>query len=567
MTADKPQPAEQHLEKQSPKGDKPPAGTPITNKDDNRIQQLQERREALATARLTQDPNKGLKIDMGDGRVVEDARGFKGKAQEQAYKNAGFGNPDQPVGQSKQPAEQTRDTDYKPQKTGDHSFALGVNRQESPDTRTPVEKLQDFMQAAARKAADPEGWKAWAQSEINKFAGIGSGLNEAKDETKAAVAAGWKAMTDGTVIEFLSQPNAINAPVFKTVANAFEAMSKDPEAVNKAFEKLGKVVMKASEGYSNLPDYEKGKVIGKVMFGMINPEGDIKDAEAALKIGDTIATHVDKAVWDTAAQAMKAAQEAAKTAPELAQQTKQMLLDYLTSKGLSGPELEYAGVPKGYFDGMRPSEAAKENYLAMSKADESEGLPRRTEGGKESMPEKIAPSEAFVSELKRVRETLSEAENQFLTKHGIDVRPVRRLEDIKPGIDPQTAGIYDPSENAIYIPEEVMSKGQWRQNPDVMFEIRHEFGHALNAKSHPFGEAISDTKDFIQAFNGDFKKMSPQLKDTLRLSENFKDIRMARDEVFADLWAHSTGLLSNNPYSQLMKEQFPHVLQFFLERQ
>lgn len=237
---DKPQPAEQHLEKQSQKGDKPPAGTPITNKDDNRIQQLQEKREALATARLTQDPNKGLKIDMGDGRVVEDARGFKGKAQEQAYKNAGYGNPDQPIGQAKQAREQTTDTDYKPQKTGDHSFALGVNRQESPDTRTPVEKLQDFMQAAAKRATDPEGWKAWAQSEINKFSGIGAGLNEAKEETKAAVAAGWKAMTDGTVIEFLSQPNAINAPVFKTVANAFEAMSKDPEAVNKAFEKLGK---------------------------------------------------------------------------------------------------------------------------------------------------------------------------------------------------------------------------------------------------------------------------------------------------------------------------------------
>ena len=52
------------------------------------------------------------------------------------------------------------------------------------------------------------------------------------------MAAGWKALTDGTVVEFLSQPNAINAPVFKTVANAFDAMSKDPEAVNHAFEAL-----------------------------------------------------------------------------------------------------------------------------------------------------------------------------------------------------------------------------------------------------------------------------------------------------------------------------------------
>ncbi len=253
------------------------------------------------------------------------------------------------------------DIDYTPKQISDHFFVLGINKQAEADTRTPGEKLQDFMQAATRRATDPEGWKAWAQGEINKFGGIGAGLNEAKEETKAAVAAGWKALTDGTVTEFLSHPNAINAPVFKVVQNAFEAMSKDPDCVNKAFETLGKVVIKASEGYSNLPDSEKGKVIGKVMFGMINPEGSTKDAEAVVKIADQIATHVDSAVWDTAAQAMKAAQQVAKSSPEIAQQTKQMLLDYLTSKGLRGPELEYAGIPKGYFDGMQPFEQANTN--------------------------------------------------------------------------------------------------------------------------------------------------------------------------------------------------------------
>ena len=73
---------------------------------------------------------------------------------------------------------------------------VGANRQELPDGRAPSEKLQDFMQAAASRVADPDGWKIWAQGEINKFMGTGAGLNEAKDETKAAVAAGWKALTD-----------------------------------------------------------------------------------------------------------------------------------------------------------------------------------------------------------------------------------------------------------------------------------------------------------------------------------------------------------------------------------
>jgi hypothetical protein len=378
---DKPQPIEKGTETQSPKGDKAPADSAITSKESNRIQQLQERRDALGTRRLTQDPSNGLRIHLGGGQYTEDPRPFQGGSAEQVYRSAGFGDANSAVGKPTAESPQTQDTDYKPQKLNDHTFSLGVNRHEATEIKTPSEQLQDFMQAAVRRATDPEGWKSWAQSEINKFSGIGAGLNDAKEETKAAVSAGLKAMTDGTVIEFLSQPNAINAPVFKTVANAFEAMSKDPEAINKAFETLGRIVMKASEGYEKLPDYEKGKVIGKVMFSMINPEGGIKDAEAALKIGDTIATHVDKAVWDTAAQAMKAAEQAAKTSPEIAKQTKLMLYEYLKNKGLTGPELEYAGIPTGYFDGLKPTEAAaKDNYFAMSKADDlgGERLPRKS---------------------------------------------------------------------------------------------------------------------------------------------------------------------------------------------
>jgi hypothetical protein len=391
MSADSPNPPEHGIEKQTARpGDKPPPGTPITNKSDNAIQQRAEQLEALRTKRLTQDPSNAFGIDLGGGKTVQDKRPLAVRAQEalkqeqeRSYKTAGYGDPNEPVGKAaRQPTEQaarTTDTDYKPLKTGDHSYALGVNRQETPDARTPGEKLQDFMQAAAKRATDPEGWKAWAQGEINQFGGIGSGLNEAKDETKTAVAAGWKAMTDGTVVEFLSQPNAINAPVFKTVQNAFEAMSKDPEATNKALEALGKVVMKASEGYSNLPDGEKGKVIGKVMFGMINPEGDLKDAEAALKIGDQVAIHVDKLVTRTVEQSLKTVEELAKSSPEIAQQTKQMLYDFLKSKGLTPQEYEYAGVPKGYFDGLPNIEQAKPDAGILKMSGNSEGeIPKRT---------------------------------------------------------------------------------------------------------------------------------------------------------------------------------------------
>jgi hypothetical protein len=75
MTADKSQPAEHGIEKQSVKpGDKPPAGTPITEQADNVIQQRLKAREALQAFRPTRDTSNSFRIDMGDGSEVKDKR-------------------------------------------------------------------------------------------------------------------------------------------------------------------------------------------------------------------------------------------------------------------------------------------------------------------------------------------------------------------------------------------------------------------------------------------------------------------------------------------------------------
>lgn len=365
------------------------------------------------------DGNSQFKLtgDLGNNSAESKA------VQARAYEAAGLGNPNEPVGKPINFVQETGQIiDYKPVQHSQNSFSLGLDYEDKPDTRTPGEKLKDFMQAAAGRAIDPEGWKTWAQAEINKFAGIGAGLNEAKEDTKSAVAAGWKALTDGTVVEFLSHSNAINAPAFKVVANAFEAMSKDPEAVNKAFETLGKVVMKASEGYGNLPDDEKGKVIGKVMFGMVNPEGDLKDAEAALKVADLVATHVDKAVWDTAAQAMKSVQEVAKSAPEVAQQTKQMLLDYLASKGFNKQQFAMAGVPDGYFEGMEPSPLpGKGDNVVYSVADKGDGASGIAGGGMDSTGNPLSFSKESGIELGSARQGQDKVWEQAPFPRGDDV--------------------------------------------------------------------------------------------------------------------------------------------------
>lgn len=453
--------------------------------------------------------------------------------------------------------------DYKPQELKKStSFALGMDYEEGRhDVRTPTDKLHDFLSAAANNAANPDNYKQYIQGELDKLIGVAEGLNIAKEQTKGAVAAGWKALTDGTVADFLSKPNAINEPLFKTVGNVLDAMAKDPNATNKALEALGTAVMQASEHYSKLPNREKGHVIGETMFAMVNPEGSTKSGEAALKIADTVATHIDGAVIKTIDQSMEAIKKAG---PEVADHIKKSLYDYIKGQGLTGPELEAAGIPRGFFNDIERTTGKGDNFFAMSKADEpADRIPNRGTD-REPMPEKMLPSEGFVRELQTALDTLSETENSFLKEHGIRVQPVRRIQDVMPNLDKRTAGIYDPTEKTIYVAEEAWSMGQWRKNSDVMFELRHEFGHAWNAKSDPFGEWLSESQDFRAAFRQDIANISPEKLDELQLS--FDRIARQRDEVFADMYAHASGIPSNNPRSIQMKELFPKCFEYVQQK-
>ncbi|HEY9868273.1 MAG TPA: hypothetical protein V6D08_03845, partial [Candidatus Obscuribacterales bacterium] len=253
--------------------------------------------------------------------------------------------------------------DYRPVQTGEKSFAVAMDYEEGRDTRSIYEKLADFGQAALSRATDPEGQKAYIQGQLDKIIGIGEGLNIAKESTKAAVVAGWNALTDGTVANFLAKPNAINDPLFHAVGGALDAMAKDPNAVNHALERVGTIIMDASERYTAAPNREKGHVIAETMFAMVNPEGSTEAGEAALKIADKVATHVDAAVMQRLGRSYRAVEEMAAATPELAQQAKQMLYDYTSKLGLSPQEMELAGIPKGYFDGIENIAAAAENPL------------------------------------------------------------------------------------------------------------------------------------------------------------------------------------------------------------
>lgn len=458
--------------------------------------------------------------------------------------------------------------DYKPQEIEKNkSFALGMDYEEQRESRSVYQKLSDFAQAAGERVADPDRWKAYIQGELDKMIGVGEGLNIAKETTKGAVVAGWNALTDGTIASFLAKPNAINDPLFHAVGGVITAVEEDPNAVNHSLERVGTIIMNGSERYSALPNREKGHVIGETMFTLVNPEGSTEGATLAAKVSNDVAFNVDATVMSAIQKSLKAAENAARTSPEVAQEMKQMLQSYLREKGLTGPEIEYAGVPKGYFDNIATADKG-DSYLAMSKTDDpAEGLPRRSDGTLDGEPvsEKILPSDRFITELQHSVERLSESERNFLRQHGIQVKAVRRITDVPEATD-KLGGCYLQADKTIYIPEEIFRNGQWVKNNDLPFVLRHEYGHALNTKAHPFGDPLSDKREFIEAFNQDFRVMPSQIKETLQLSEKYKTINATRDEVFADLWAHSTGLASNNPYSQMMKEKFPNVLTFFMER-
>lgn len=264
------------------------------------------------------------------------------------------------------------------------------------------QKLANFVQSAEARLMDPDGQKAYVQGLIDKVIGIGQGLNEAKEEVKTgttiAATKAWTALNDGSVARFLAQRNAINDPLFKTLGTCFDAMKKDPNAVNNVLAIMGRELEAANDKYSKMTPQERGVQDGKAMFWFINPAGSTEAADLAIAklepMIEPVIAPIDAALVRNIERSVEAIKEMAKTSTEAAQQTKQWLLNYINDNGLYGRKL--AGIPDGYFDGMKPTEPIKTNdtVYAMSKADDLEGIGKSKDlnyGSKE-------PKENFESE-------------------------------------------------------------------------------------------------------------------------------------------------------------------------
>ncbi len=290
------------------------------------------------------------------------------------------------------------------------------------------QKLANFVQSAEARLMDPEGQKAYVQGLIDKVIGIGQGLNEAKDEVKtnATIAAkkAWTALNDGSVASFLAQPNAINEPLFKTLGTCFDAMRKDPNAVNNVLAIMGRELEAANDKYSKMTPQERGVQDGKAMFWFINPAGSTEAADITIAklepMIEPVIAPIDAALVKNIERSVQAIREISKTSLEVAQKAKQMLLDYINGEGLYGRKL--VGIPDGYFDGMKPTEPIKtsDTINAMSKADDLEGKPLPGKGGaSEQLQEKdiVNPIDRNASLEKKIAqlEALSR-ENEPLAK-------------------------------------------------------------------------------------------------------------------------------------------------------
>jgi hypothetical protein len=319
---------------------------------------VERRRTNRSAGSLSEEQNSSVEIEFGDGTTASRRNQISEKqaiaGQSEATISKGIIPPPHPV-----------------------------NPRPHDAARPPSQMLGDFAQAAVKRATDPHGQHVYIQEQIDKFIGVGEGLNMAKEQTKSSAVSAWTALNDGTVAKFLATPNAFNDPLYKLVGSTLDAMAKDPQAVNKALTHLGDELMKASNNYTAMSPKEKGHVIGQTMFGMVNPEGSTEGGEALLKVADKVATHVDAAVTKGIEKSYEAAQQLAKTSPAMAAQAKQMLLDYTKTLGLTPQEMELAGIPRGYFDGM-PADAdghRATNVLERGRPKDAAGASGFREGG------------------------------------------------------------------------------------------------------------------------------------------------------------------------------------------
>lgn len=173
------------------------------------------------------------------------------------------------------------------------------------------------------------------------------------------------------------------------------------------------------------------------------------------------------------------------------------------------------------------------------------------------------PSENFKIRLDRAVETLEPYIRDYLREKNVKTRACRRIVDRFPELSRSTMGCYSIREKCIYIAEKVQHGNIWIENFDVDFALRHESGHAFSYTFRGYEQLSSDAR-FGRLFATDMKNIPKEVIKTLGFDiDSLEGIEYAREEVFADSFAHSTGCRTRNEYSRLIREHFPSCREYF----
>lgn len=227
------------------------------------------------------------------------------------------------------------------------------------------------------------------------------------------------AVTDALVGLGPQLDNAVNyyanTPARKVIQDATDALGQISDAIDRSF------------SYPHTPE-ERAKASGELM-----PFADgigTQGGSATFKVADAVATHVDRALMQSVRQSL----EAIKRAPDLASDIKHGLYEFLKSKRLTSQQLEYAGVPRGFFDDIQREEAKDASFFAMSKLDDSaENVRRRKAHPDGNIPksESIAEHVRFVESeevFEKVCDEMAVSSRRTGREYCLIKRPDGRLE-------------------------------------------------------------------------------------------------------------------------------------------
>ncbi len=195
------------------------------------------------------------------------------------------------------------------------------------------------------------------------------------------------------------------------------------------------------------------------------------------------------------------------------------------------------------------------------------------EGFEHNLPKfhKSSPcSESFRAHVKECQEKLEPWVRAHLEKVGIEIHPIHRIADLPKEISKDrervpAITIAHGDHKGIYIAEQVWHKNDWvTHHPvDVLFNMFHETGHALNATLKH--DLLSSTKEFATLFNRCWENVDKS-QGAGRIIANLVRLDAMQDEVMADMWGHLHATPHpDNTYSNSLRKMFAPIYEHMKE--